>query len=269
MLFRSRLKPDFVGPKIWVARALVGLHDYEGAGRAAEETLHDLPWDYEFHDLLLNFWKTSGEKGPQHDERLALLEEKLALREGQKLSHVERMRQRVRIHLVAREKDHEKALAGLTGLLQILDEKAYIYTERALVREAKGDIQGAMEDAEKTVQLLPTYAQGYAVKGRMLRIKGELQESLAQLDKAVAMRHSYAWSRLERALTRKRMGNQQGSLDDLRKAIEMNPKDVGAHVEKGLLLREMGEEKEALESFSAALSLDPQCERALSAMRKK
>ena len=87
-----------------------------------------------------------------------------------------------------------------------------------------GNIDLAIADFTKAIELDPQYAVAYSNRGNAKRLKGDLDGSLADFDKAIELKPDFAGAYNNRGLTKRFKGDYDGAVADFTKAIELDPK---------------------------------------------
>lgn len=135
----------------------------------------------------------------------------------------------------------------------------------------QGDLNTAIAELEKAVQLKPDYAEAYHALGvaytRLgisLAQQNQLQEATEAYSKAVAAYQKVIELEPDRANSYINLGNvyiQAGQLDlaiaALRKAVELVPDDPDAHYNLGAAYQFNEQYDEAIAQFQRVLEIDP------------
>lgn len=106
---------------------------------------------------------------------------------------------------------------------------SFQYFERGVLNQARANIEKAVEDYNRALELDATYAPSYYNRGICL-IK---------------------------------LGDKEKAFADFNKAIEMNTKYVSAYINRGEYYLEKGDKEKALADFNTALLYAPQNKQAL------
>ena len=73
-------------------------------------------------------------------------------------------------------------------------ESAVDWFDLGLEKAKRGDLQGAIADWTKAIEMYPQYAYAYYNRGRARRELGDLQKAIADYTKAVEINPNYAWA---------------------------------------------------------------------------
>ena len=73
-------------------------------------------------------------------------------------------------------------------------ESAVDWFDSGLEKAKRGDLQGAIADWTKAIEMYPQYAYAYYNRGRARRELGDLQNAIADYTKAVEINPNYAWA---------------------------------------------------------------------------
>jgi tetratricopeptide (TPR) repeat protein len=163
---------------------------------------------------------------------------------------------------------------------------------RAVARDLAGDLQGAVADLDRALELAPDDARSLALRGECHRAlehydqalrdldeairhsptddyawasrgatrlgRGELDAALADLDRAVLLKPDYPWALVRRARVHRALGDPVRQLADLDRAVAVDPDWAWVRCERGDALRAAGRDEEALADYDHALALEPE-----------
>jgi protein O-mannosyl-transferase len=121
----------------------------------------------------------------------------------------------------------------------------------------KGQVDEALEQFQKALEINPNYAQANYNLGLALFQKGQVDGAVAKHKKAVEINPNYpeAHNNLGNALLQK--GQVDEALEQFQKALEINPNYVNAHYNLGIALFQKGQSDEAIAQFQEVLRLKP------------
>jgi tetratricopeptide (TPR) repeat protein len=88
--------------------------------------------------------------------------------------------------------DLDGALADYTKVIEIKPDDCEAYSSRGLVKFQKGDYDGAIADCSKAIEIKPDYAGAYVNRGLVEHQKGDLDDALADFNKAIEIAPSVA-----------------------------------------------------------------------------
>jgi len=125
------------------------------------------------------------------------------------------------------------------------DKDAAIYLNSGRAKLANGDLDGALADFNKSIELKPDDAAAYGDLGFLKQSKGDLDGALADLNKAIKFKPNYAGAYLSRGFVKRFKGDLDGALVDFNKAIEIAPNSTDNDVTQN------GDPSRALADFDA------------------
>jgi tetratricopeptide (TPR) repeat protein len=169
------------------------------------------------------------------------------------------------------------------------------YNTRGEAKLAKDDLDGALADFNKAIELNPNLAGAYDNRGRVElaksdrdkilaetwnkfgRIKkneGDLDGALVGYNKAIELNPDFAIAYSNRGLVKKTKGDLDGALADFNKAIELKPDSATAYNNRGELKRSKKDLDGALVDYNKAIELKPDsaiyyCNRSLAKIAKR
>jgi len=121
----------------------------------------------------------------------------------------------------------------------------------------KGQVDDAIAQYEKAVEVFPNYVAAHYNLGNALLQKGELDKALAQYKRAVEIdpNDAEAHVNLGNALFQKEQLDE--AVAQFQKAVEINPNDAEAQYNLGNAFFQKGQLDEAVAQFQKALEIDP------------
>src|SRR5207248_2750270 len=79
--------------------------------------------------------------------------------------------------------DIDRAIADASKAIEIDPDNVRAYSNRGLARGRKGDVAGAIADATKAIEINPEFPAGYIVRGENLAFKGDRGIAFADFTK--------------------------------------------------------------------------------------
>ncbi len=147
------------------------------------------------------------------------------------------------------------AHAANTALAQDLSS-ADEYTQRAMARFEKNDLDGAIADFTKVIELKGQNLEFcYYFRGMAQYRKGILNLAVDDLTKALAIK-SHPRFYFDRGNLLAKQGELERALADLNKAVELSPNDAKAYADRGLIRLMRGEDTLAELDFKKSFQLD-------------
>lgn len=130
------------------------------------------------------------------------------------------------------------------------------FSQRGITRFEKNDLDGAIADFTKTIELNGQQLEFcYYFRGIALYRRGRLDEAIADLTKAITLKqHPRFFADRGNMLAQK--GDLDGAMADLNKAIELQPKLAKVFGDRGIVHLMRGEDSAAEADFSRCFALD-------------
>ena len=129
---------------------------------------------------------------------------------------------------------------------------------RAETLRASGDLEAALIDATKAVELDASVAYGHVTLGNVLDELGRTAEAIAAYDKAIELEFPpLANAYNQRSVSRTRSGDDEGAAADVDKAIELDPDYGAAYAVRALARVFEGDCERALADAEKAVALEP------------
>ena len=128
---------------------------------------------------------------------------------------------------------------------------------RGVAKFEKGDLDGALADFTRAIEMMPKNPAGYSNRGHVRVMKGDLEEAVADYNRALELDPKYNAAYGGRANAKSLKGDVKGALADFTRAIENDPNDATAYDGRGGLKYLSGELDGALTDLNRALEIDP------------
>jgi tetratricopeptide (TPR) repeat protein len=131
--------------------------------------------------------------------------------------------------------------------------------QRAIARLAQGDLEGALADFCRCVELDRDFAEAWNNSGLVRQRLGQLAEARADFDQALALRPEYPEALNNRGQARQRAGDVDGAMTDFDRALACAADQIAATIlhNRGALRQRFGDLAGALADFDRALQIDP------------
>lgn len=132
-----------------------------------------------------------------------------------------------------------------------------VHNTRSIIRLLKGDIEGALKDAEQAIALDPNYADAYTNRGVIRVFRNDQTGAASDYEKALTLNPNLPAAYINRGILRYESGNLAGAITDFNRALEIAPNAAKPHVDLGVLHTLAGEIDLAIADLKKAFSLDP------------
>jgi tetratricopeptide (TPR) repeat protein len=155
--------------------------------------------------------------------------------------------------------DLDGAIADYTRAININPRYAAAYVNRGVARKAKGDLKGAIADYDRAISLNPRLKEAYNNRGLARQLQGQLKEAIADFDKALELDPRYAGAHYNRASAARAKGDLKRAIAELTRAIESPDNDhlSETYNNRGTIRHEDGDIRGSLADFTKAIEIDP------------
>jgi tetratricopeptide (TPR) repeat protein len=153
--------------------------------------------------------------------------------------------------------DIDGAIADFTRAIELHPKYSTAYTNRGLAKKNKGDLNGAIADCTRAIELDPKDAGAYSNRGIAKQAQGDLNGAIADYTRALELDPKYAKGYANRGIAKEEKGDMEGAIADCTRAIKLDPRYAPAYSTRGLAKKNKGDLNEAITDYTRAVELDP------------
>jgi len=142
--------------------------------------------------------------------------------------------------------------------IELNAEDADAYISRGVSYLKKGQIEDAISDFNKAINLDPGKAIAYVARGSAYHMLDQLDNAISDYNKAIEINPDLAVAYQNRGSVYYRLGRFDNAISDYSKVIEKNPDFAVAYLDRGSLYLSQGKFDNAISDYSKALDLNPE-----------
>jgi tetratricopeptide (TPR) repeat protein len=152
--------------------------------------------------------------------------------------------------------DLNGAIANFNKAIELDPENAVAYVGRGCAKANKGDVDGAIADYTKAIEFKTEIAfAAYGARGAAKGGKGDLDGAITDLTEAIELKPDFEVSYAMRGIARKDKGDIDGAIADYTKAIQLEPNDAEAYNDRGAAKEAKGDLNGANADHAKAIQL--------------
>jgi tetratricopeptide (TPR) repeat protein len=153
--------------------------------------------------------------------------------------------------------DLDGALADYSRAIELNPHDATAYNDRGVVKVAKGDLDGALADYSRALELNPRNFEIHGNRAAAREKKGDLDGALTDYTVAIKLWYHYATGYRSRAKIKIAKHNLDGAIEDCNQAIAIYRNDAAAYNIRAQAETAKGDLNAAAADFDRASKLDP------------
>jgi tetratricopeptide (TPR) repeat protein len=153
--------------------------------------------------------------------------------------------------------DLQGAISDFTKAIELKPQDAAAYNDRGIAYSSTGRIEMAIKDYDKSIELNPDYAGVYNNLGNTYQSKGDLDKAVKKYDKAIELNPNFTDAYNSRGNAYQAKGDFDKAIIDYNKAIEINPNFELAYFNLGNAYNNKGDHDKAIKNYSKAIELNP------------
>jgi len=147
-------------------------------------------------------------------------------------------------------------LTLFTDVIDKYPETGIAYNNRGNVRRDQNDMQGAMEDYDRAIEL--NYDDAYTNRGILRNRMNDYKGAVEDFNRALQGKSNREKAYYNRGIAKLNLGDFGGAAEDFGKAIEINPQYSNAYNNRGFVRYEkLSDFTGAIRDFDAAIALSP------------
>ncbi len=155
---------------------------------------------------------------------------------------------------------YREAIADHNISIKLDPKNSLAYLNRGVARIGTGDVSGAIADYDKAQQLetQPRFkAAIYSLRGQANYRTKNLQLALTDFDRSIQLAAAVAEPYFFRGNIYYELGNRRSALADLDRALKLDAKLVEAYLLRGIVRTDAGTPTQAIQDFDTVLKLNP------------
>jgi tetratricopeptide (TPR) repeat protein len=152
--------------------------------------------------------------------------------------------------------DVNGAIADFGRAIELNPKSVSAIYNRGISKLQKGDYDGAIGDLSRAIELSPNTADYYNDRGLAKLRKGDSDGAIADFTRAIEVDVGNAVAYRNRAVAKNLKKDADGALADYDRAIELDPKNAGAFNNRGMLKKAKGDLDGAIADFTSAIELN-------------
>jgi len=153
--------------------------------------------------------------------------------------------------------DDDKALISLSKAINMKEDYALAYHERAGIKRRLGDYNGALYDYKSAVNYREDFPLAYNNMGSVKMILGDFQGAIRDFTTAIEQADDLYLAYNNRGYANYQLGNLDTALVDFSKALEIEPDFMEAKLNSASVYTKMNRLDEALDLLDQVISGHP------------
>jgi lipoprotein NlpI len=129
-------------------------------------------------------------------------------------------------------------------------ETAAEYDERGIAKVRGGDLDGAIADFNRALELDPKFAAAYHDRG-IVKVRGDdFDGAITDYNRALELDPKFAAAYRRRGIAKQAKSDRDGAIADFNRALELDPKFAMAYADRGISHYSSRHWSEALQDFN-------------------
>lgn len=149
----------------------------------------------------------------------------------------------------------DKALADMDKAVELDPKWPTAYCRRAAVYIEQDRLDKALTDIDKAIALDPALAEPYWLRSFIYERRMLYKEEIEDCTKAISINPNEHKYYLNRATARRQLEQYQAALADASMAIKLNPRSSKTYIERGYINKCMGNGKASIDDYTQAIKL--------------
>ena len=124
---------------------------------------------------------------------------------------------------------------------------------RGIAYRNVGQIQLAINDFDRALDLAPAYAEAYVNRAAVYSTQGQYHRAIKDLDEAILLVPDLALAYNNRGSAYRELGQPQKAIEDMDESISLDPDDFTAYYNRGSAYLDLGEAQRAVEDLDKSI----------------
>jgi tetratricopeptide (TPR) repeat protein len=151
----------------------------------------------------------------------------------------------------------DAAIADFDKAIQLDPNRASTFSNRGLARSLKGDLAQATRDYSESIRLNPDYSRAFHNRGLTWSARGEPDKAIQDYTEAIRLNPDFREAVHDRALAWLARKNYDKAIQDFDRTLELDPNDARALMGRADAWNLKTDYDRAIRDYSAVLQLDP------------
>jgi tetratricopeptide (TPR) repeat protein len=151
----------------------------------------------------------------------------------------------------------DEAISDYNRTIEINPNSALAYNGRGDVYLYQGNLDEAISDYSQAIAIDPQFTEAYYNRGTAYMKQGSLEEAVEDFNKALEVNPNYAKAYYNRGTLYLRQGNLNQAMSDYNRAIEIDPAYAQAYNNRGTIYLNQGNNERAMSDFNNAIKANP------------
>lgn len=149
-----------------------------------------------------------------------------------------------------------QAIADFDKAIQINPDYAEAYRDRGVAYYSKDSFDEAIVNFIKALQISPNYADAYSNRGVVYVKQGKFDQAIADFNKAIQIKPNCADAYSNRGVAYASKGNLDEAIADFSRVIQINPGSIDAYINRAVACINKGNINQAISDFSKVIQID-------------
>ena len=149
------------------------------------------------------------------------------------------------------------AIEDYDKALQLNPDNVKVYSNRGNAYADKGEYDRAIEDHNNAIEIMRNFAPYYVNRGNAYAGKGEYDRAIEDFNTALQYKPNLAAAYVNRGIAYSDKKEYEKAVEDYNKAIELEPNDARVYNNRGTVYSKKGQYDQAIEDYNKAIELNP------------
>ena len=151
----------------------------------------------------------------------------------------------------------QQAISDFNKAIEIDPNYVDAYNNRGNVYCQQGNFTQAISDFNKAIEINPNFGEAYNNRGNVYYQQGNFTQAISDLSRAIGINPNFGETYNKRGNAYYQQGNFTQAISDLSRAIGINPNFKEAYNNRGNAHKEQGKFTQAIADFNKAIEINP------------